>query len=86
MKILIQTIVMTLILAITPSAEASWGSARDIFDTFVAWLRSLHNTVTTTTTTHAAPELDVSIAPLAMLLLVGIVLAGYEKRRRNNLN
>lgn len=35
--------------------------------------------------THAVPELDANVAPLAGLLLSGLLAAGYERRRRKQL-
>lgn len=35
--------------------------------------------------THAVPELDSNVAPLAGLLLSGLLAAGFERRRRKQL-
>lgn len=39
----------------------------------------------TSTNTHSVPELDTNAAPLAGLLLTGLLAAGYERRRRKQL-
>ena len=39
----------------------------------------------TSTNAHSVPELDSNAAPLAGLLLTGLLAAGYERRRRKQL-
>ncbi|NNJ73444.1 MAG: hypothetical protein HKP09_09710 [Enterobacterales bacterium] len=89
MKYIIQIALLVMVVSFTPTTEATgsgsnycgfWCQAGKIVRKIIA-----HKKTPPKTSTNSVPEMDVTVAPLAGFLLVGLVAAGYERRRRINI-
>ena len=84
MKYLIQILVLVSFISFTPPAEATGTQVKcGIVCKIGRWIRNnIGTTKPPSTPTSSVPEMDIKSAPLAGFLLTGLVLAGYERRRR----